>query len=105
MISDALRLIRVLHDKKSRDLAAELGISASYLSEIEHGRKRPSLDIISEYARVFRLKPSVILFFAEELSEAETSKKHAGVRSKLLLFMRAVDRFTRLDDGHDELLD
>ena len=98
MIGDALRLIRVLHDKKSRDLATELGISASYLSEIEHGRKRPSLDIISEYARVFRIKPSVILFFAEELAEAEASKNHSGIRSKLLLFMNAVDRFTHLDD-------
>lgn len=99
MISDALRLIRVLHDKKSRDLAAELGISASYLSEIEHGRKRPSLDIISEYARVFRIKPSAILFFAEELSETGANEKHPSVRSKLLLFMNAVDRFTHLDDN------
>ncbi len=98
MIGDALRLIRVLHDKKSQDLAVELGISASYLSEIEHGRKRPSLDIISEYAKVFRIAPSVILFFAEELAESAGAEEHDGVRSKLLLFMRTVDRFTHLDD-------
>jgi len=105
MIGDALRLIRVLHDMKSGDLATDLGISASYLSEIEHGRKRPSLEIIAEYSRVFGVKPSTILFFAEELADAEKSARLSGIRSKLLLFMKAVDQFTRLEECTGDLLD
>ena len=98
MIGEALRLIRVFHDKKSRDLAVELGISPSYLSEIENGHKRPSLDLIAVYAETFKTQPSVILFFAEELGTGGNAKKHSGVRAKLLLFLEAVDRFTHLDN-------
>ncbi len=97
MISEALRLIRVFHDRKSKDLAAELGISPSFLSEIENSRKRPSLDLISEYARVFDTKPSVILFFAEELRDGEDIDSHAGARQKLLVFMRVMERFVQQD--------
>lgn len=98
MIGEALRLIRVFHDKKSRDLAAELGISASYLSEIENGHKRPSIDLIAKYAEVFNTKSSVIMFFAEELTGSGKVAAYAGIREKLTLFMRSVDRFTQLDD-------
>ena len=98
MIGEALRLIRVFHDRKSKDLALELGISPSYLSEIENNRKRPSIDLIAEYARVFRIKPSVILYFAEEMGEGR-SDSHVATRKKLMLFLRAVERFTKTDDS------
>lgn len=98
MIGEALRLIRVFHDRKSKDLASELGISPSYLSEIENSHKRPSIDLISEYARVFKTKPSVILYFAEELGE-ENNDSHAATRKKLIMFLRAVERFTKTDDS------
>lgn len=38
MLSEALRLIRVFHDMKQTELAQRLGISKSYLSEIEKDR-------------------------------------------------------------------
>lgn len=98
MIGEALRLIRVFHDKKSRDLATELGISPSYLSEIENDRKRPSLDLIEAYAATFKTHPSVILFFAQELGNGQKSEKYDGIRAKLLLFLRSIDRFTQLDN-------
>jgi|AntAceMinimDraft_16_1070373.scaffolds.fasta_scaffold08222_6 transcriptional regulator with XRE-family HTH domain len=98
MIGEALRLIRVFHDCKSKDLALELGISPSYLSEIENSRKRPSIDLIAEYARVFKTKPSVILYFAEETGECD-SDSHVATRKKLMLFLQAVERFTKIDDS------
>ena len=66
MLGEALRLIRVFHDKKLVDLAKELDISPGYLSEIERGKsnKKPSLELINRYAQVFNTKPSVILFFS-----------------------------------------
>ena len=39
MQSDALRLVRVFHDMSQTALAERLGISKSYLSEIEKGEK------------------------------------------------------------------
>lgn len=67
LLNEALRLLRVFSDKKSKDLAVLLGISPSYLSEIESGKKEPSIAIINKYAEVFNTKPSVILFFSESL--------------------------------------
>jgi transcriptional regulator with XRE-family HTH domain len=98
VIGEALRLIRVFHDKKSKDLAVELGISPSYLSEIENGHKRPSLELIDRYAEVFRTKPSVILFFAEELGQGRATASHAAARKKLLMFLKAVERFAHTED-------
>lgn len=63
MLNEALRLLRVFNDRKATDLAKELGISAAYLSEIETGKKTPSMDLVNQYAKVFRTKPSSILFF------------------------------------------
>jgi len=92
VINEALRLVRVLHDYTSKQLAFELGISPSFLSEIENGHKRPSIDLIAKYAEVFRTKPSVLLYFAEEL-QAEAVTPPKGSRDRILLFLHAVERF------------
>ena len=73
MLNEALRLIRVYHDFKQKDLADRLGISNSYLSEIETGNKTPTLEIIEKYAEVFKMPSSSILFFSEHLNAGEKS--------------------------------
>lgn len=70
MINEALRLVRVFHDYKSYELAEKLGISASYLSEIENGKKKPSFELLNKYSEVFNMRPSTILFFSEELNNS-----------------------------------
>ncbi len=67
VLSEALRLIRVFHDVKQKQLAEQLGISKSYLSEIERGKKIPSIEVIQKYAAEFQMPVSSILFFAEQL--------------------------------------
>lgn len=66
-LSEALRLLRSYHDVSQIQLASELGISRSYLSEIESGRKQPSLDILKSYASHFDLPLSAILLFSESV--------------------------------------
>jgi transcriptional regulator with XRE-family HTH domain len=69
MLNEALRLIRVFHDISQKDLAHRLEISAPYLSEIEKGRKQPTLDLINRYAAQFNMPPSSILFFSEHAKD------------------------------------
>ncbi len=69
MIGEALRLIRVFHNVKQRDLAQALKISPSYLSEIENGKKEPSLEILERYATEFRTSTSAILFFRDGVKQ------------------------------------
>ncbi len=69
MIDKTLRFIRVFNNMKATELSEKLSISRSYLSEIENGKKRPSLEIIQKYADIFKTKPSAILFFSEQYDE------------------------------------
>jgi transcriptional regulator with XRE-family HTH domain len=81
MLNEALRLLRVFHDKKSIDLAKDLGISASYLSEIENGKKEPNLELVRKYAKEFNTTPSALLFFSESLP---TNKKSSGFKNSIM---------------------
>ena len=93
MIHEALRLIRVFHDLKQNELAEKLKISKSYLSEIENGIKKPSLDLIEKYSSVFKTKPSVILFFSEDLTENGVKPKNKKFNTKIRqLFIKFLQR-------------
>lgn len=48
--ANVLRLLRVSMDWSIRDTAKELCISASYISEVEKGKKIPSKKILDIYA-------------------------------------------------------
>jgi transcriptional regulator with XRE-family HTH domain len=65
MLGSALRCIRVFHDLNQGEAAEKLGISRSYLSEIEGGSKEPTLQLVQRYAELFNIPASSILFFAE----------------------------------------
>jgi transcriptional regulator with XRE-family HTH domain len=67
-LAEALRLIRVFHDVSQTGLATKLGVSKSFLSEIESGKKRPSLELLSQYAAEFDVPISSLLFFAESVA-------------------------------------
>lgn len=93
MLNEALRLIRVFHDCKATNLAKELDISASYLSEIEKGEKTPSLEVIKKYAEYFGTTPSALMFFAEGIDNIKPGRNAA--RKKLIKFMQVVENATR----------
>lgn len=48
---DALKAIRELRDLSLRQMALQVGVSHSYLSQIEAGRKIPKLAVASRMAR------------------------------------------------------
>lgn len=92
MLNEALRLIRVFHDMKQNEAAAMLGISKSYLSEIEKGRKEPSLDLLRKYQDSFDIPTSSIMFFAENLGKSPASEKaRTFVASKVLSIMKFIE--------------
>jgi len=75
MLNEALRLIRVFHDINQSVLAERLQISKSYLSEIESGKKSPSLDILEKYSEIFEIPVSSILLFSEKMDDNSFSEK------------------------------
>ncbi|MDP2761346.1 MAG: helix-turn-helix transcriptional regulator [Sideroxyarcus sp.] len=75
MLNRALKLLRTFHQLSQVELAKRLGISNSYLSEIESGSKSPSVDLLDQYSVVFKLPLSSILLFSEQLEEATPGNK------------------------------
>jgi transcriptional regulator with XRE-family HTH domain len=105
MLSEALRLIRVFHDVKQSELALRFGISKSYLSELESGKKPPPIDLIEKYATEFKIPASSILFFSERLRDGKRSsdfseKARGVIASKVLNFLRLIESKTE-DDIHE----
>ncbi|MFN8831827.1 MAG: helix-turn-helix transcriptional regulator [Labrys sp. (in: a-proteobacteria)] len=92
MLNEALRLIRVYHDMKQTDAAEKLGVSKSYLSEIESGHKEPSLDLIRKYEVTYGIPASSILFFSENMYQSSTRlKAQRIVASKIISLMKFLE--------------
>lgn len=75
MLNKALKIIRAFHDISQSELSGRLGISNSYLSEIESGKKQPTIEILTKYSEYFEVPLSSILFFSESLDNPKPSDK------------------------------
>lgn len=96
-MGEALRLLRIFNGYKSTELAEKLELSQSYVSELENGKKQPTMEVLDKYAKVFEMKKSTLMLFAESLEgeEMKNDKKqkiaHAGM--KLLKILEKVGEF------------
>jgi transcriptional regulator with XRE-family HTH domain len=84
-LSEALRLLRSYHDVSQIQLAADLGISRSYLSEIEGGHKQPSLDLLKSYSSHFGVPLSAILLFSEAVESGAVAERVRKVSTSAAL--------------------
>ena len=95
MLGEALRLIRVFHDLKQNELAEQLGVSQSHLSDVERGSRTPSNELIRRYAQEFDLPISSIWFFDEKLTDGASprviNKARGVIADKVLDFLRIVE--------------
>jgi transcriptional regulator with XRE-family HTH domain len=96
MLGEALRLLRTFHDLNQTETAKRLGISKSYLSQIENEEKQPTLSLLEKYASEFDLPVSSIMFFAESI-ETNTPYETARtmVASKIIKLLKFLEERTR----------
>lgn len=95
MLHRALRLLRTYHQLSQIELAKLLGISNSYLSELEKGgEKEPSLDLLNKYAEIFKMPVSSILLFSEQIG--------AGIKPGTKLRIASADKILRLLEWLEE---
>ena len=84
-MGEALRLLRIFNGYKSAELAKKLELSQSYVSELD------------KYAKVFEMKKSTLMLFAESLEDEEikNDKKQRIARAgmKLLKILEKVGKF------------
>ncbi|WP_369933940.1 helix-turn-helix domain-containing protein [Xanthomonas tesorieronis] len=70
---------------KQVELARRLNISTSYLNEIEHGKKAPSLALLDEYSKIFKVPASTFLLFKERAGGVE-AQENAHAKRLLKFF-------------------
>ena len=101
MLNEALRLIRVYHDLTQTQLSFELGVSNSHLSEIEGGKKTPTLELLNKYGNRFDIPVSSLLFFSENLDKSKvTDKLRVGVARKAISLLEWVAQKNRPTLAH-----
>lgn len=89
MQHEALRLVRAYHDMSQTALAERLGISNSYLSEIEKGKKSVTLDILAKYAEIFNMPLSALMFFSEHIDpNSRSDRARAQIASKAVKMLQ-----------------
>lgn len=98
MINEVLRLLRIFHGYKSIELAKKIGISQSYLSEIENGKKDPSLEILKKYSETFKIKVSTLLLFSEELEKDEEKSIKKDIGKKMIKLLQFLEKFGALNE-------
>ena len=59
------RAVRVFSSYTMGEMCGKLGVSVGYLSEIETGKKKPSMALIEKYAEIFETRPAVIVALME----------------------------------------
>lgn len=96
-MGEALRLLRIFNGYKSAELAKKLELSQSYVSELENGKKQPTMEVLDKYAKVFEMKKSTLMLFVESLEgeEIKNDKKQRIARAgmKLLKILEKVGEF------------
>jgi transcriptional regulator with XRE-family HTH domain len=101
MLNRALKLLRTYHQLKQVELAGELGISNSYLSEIESGLKMPGVDLLDAYSRVFKMPVSSILLFSDSMANKPTPGKRLRIAAsdKILRLLEWLDESDAIKQG------
>ncbi|KZD21864.1 transcriptional regulator [Tardiphaga robiniae] len=71
MNNRALKLVRQYHRMSQVGLAEKLELSKSFISELEAGNRRPSIDVLEKYAEHFKLPLSSLMLFSEQLDSKD----------------------------------
>lgn len=100
MLNKALRIVREVHRLKQGELADALGISKSYLSELERGEKKVSLDVLNKYAETFDVPASTFLSFMEAL-EGESDARRARAQKLLSVLEWTIERDTSKEEDEN----
>ena len=66
-LAKTLKLMRTYSGMKASDLADKIGISRSYISELESGKKPVTIQILKGYAKALDVPDYVLLVLDEKL--------------------------------------
>lgn len=91
-INRILKMLRLVEDISGSALAKQLGLSPSYISEIEKGQKNPTLRVLEAYGQFFGISPADLLYLQEGNLHASNTELLFKVLEKKLEAMEAASK-------------
>lgn len=89
MIGDILKDTRAIYGYKAVEMSKLLGISQSYLSEIENNKKQPPLELLEKYSKIYGMKLSSLILISENYDDAkEANKSDKFIRRMMIKLIR-----------------
>jgi transcriptional regulator with XRE-family HTH domain len=76
-IGTAIKKLRRRECLLQEELANRIGITQTYLSQIENGHRKPSLDVLELMGKSLNLPLPLMLWFAVEESDIKPDKRDA----------------------------
>lgn len=84
-IGTILKKTRMIYDMSAKELASELKISPSYVSEIENNKKAPTMELLEKYANTFNMKLSSLILLSENYEdEKQKNKSEKYIQRKMI---------------------
>lgn len=98
LVNESLRIIRLYWGKTQSELADDLGLSQSQISEIEKGKREITIGMLSKYSKALNVPMSSLLLFAEAVEGAPPMS-----RGKVFLAGKTLNILKRLipDDAEE----
>lgn len=69
MIGETLKRLRKIYGFTASELSSIINISPSYLSEIENGKKQPSLELLEKLSKLYGIKTSSLILLSEKIED------------------------------------
>ncbi len=89
VLNESLKILRLYLGLTQSQLAKDLGISQSYVSEIERGEKDVTLDLLQKYSDKLEVPLSSLIFFAENLDGVPPkSQRRIFIAEKVLKLLK-----------------
>lgn len=79
-------------------MSKKLGISNSYLSEIENNKKKPSLELLEVYSNVFEIKVSSLILMSEKLEDSSNNNSDDFIRKTMIKMINFMSKDLDFDD-------
>lgn len=92
MLGNTLKRLRGIYGYSAKEMSELLGISSSYLSEIENGKKKVSMDLLDRYSELLGLRVSTLIRFSEDYEDAELNS--AGQKFITSLMSKVIEAYS-----------
>ena len=94
-LNKILKQIRIFSYLNQAQLSDKISLSRSYISQIEAGKKTPSMKILEKYAKTFDIPLAAIMIFADDYE----NKKDWKNKTKALLTKNTVKFLEWISEG------